>query len=122
MATIRPLGTMLAVLSILALAAPAANARKRHELPKNGSVHREVTRTGPDGRTLTSTADTSWQRGDGKWTRDTVRTGPKGGQTTTHVDGAKTADGFVRDKTTTGPNGTTVATHDELHRSAPAAQ
>jgi hypothetical protein len=38
------------------------------------------------------------------------------------VDGAKTADGFVRDKTTTGPNGTTVATHDELHRSAPAAQ
>jgi hypothetical protein len=117
MTTLRPLGMTLAILSILVLAAPAANARKRHELPKSGSVHREVTRTGPDGQPLTSTADTTFQRGDGKWTRDTVRTGPKGGQTTTHVDGAKTADGFVRDKTTTGPNGKTATTHDELHRS-----
>ena len=106
MATTRPLGWTLAVLCILALAAPAAQARGRHpKLPARGSAHREVTRTGPNGNSRTSSADTTWQRGDGAWTRDTVRTGPNGGQSVTHVDGAKTADGFVREKTTTGPNG-----------------
>ena len=102
-------------------AAPAADARARQTrarqtAPKSGHSERSVTRTGPDGTSRTSSHDTSWQRGDGKWSRDTVHTGPGGKQATTHVDGAKTEDGRVRDVTRTGPAGQTATTHDELHR------
>ena len=75
-----------------------------------------MTRTGADGTARTSTHDTTWQRGGGKYTRDTLHTGPGGKQGTTHVEGARTPDGAVRDVTRTGPGGKTATTHDELHR------
>ncbi len=106
----------------LLLATPEADARERQararkHAPKSGQVERTTTRTGTDGTSRTSSHDTTWQRGDGRWSRDTVHTGPQGQQSTTHVEGAKTDDGFVRDRTRTGPDGRTATTHDEVHRS-----
>ena len=103
------------------LVAPAADARARQararqSAPKSGHSERTVTRTGPDGPPRTSSHDSSWQRGDGKWSRDTLHTGPGGKQGAIHVEGAKTEDGRVRDVTRTGPAGATATTHDEVHR------
>ena len=111
----------LALLAAIALAATAADAGPRRgrahaRAPKSGQAERTVTRTGPDGTSRTSTHDSTWQRGDGQWTRDTVHTGPGGKQGTTHVEGAKTEDGHVRDVTRTGPNGKSSTTHDEVHK------
>jgi len=111
----------LACLVACLLAAPEADARARQarvgkSAPKSGHAERTVTRTGPDGSSRTSSHDSSWQRGDGQWSRDTVHTGPGGKQGTTHVEGAKTQDGVVRDVTRTGPGGKTATTHDEVHR------
>jgi hypothetical protein len=111
----------LSLLVALALSATAADARQRgararQGAPKSGHAERTVTRTGADGTSRTSQHDTSWQRGDGMWSRDTVHTGPGGKQATTHVDGAKTDDGHVRDVTRTGPDGKTSTTHDEVHK------
>lgn len=113
----------LALIGLVALllVAPDANAgerraRARKSAPKSGQVERTVTRTGPDGTSRTSSHDTTWQRGDGQWSRDTVHTGPGGKQGTAHVEGSKTGDGAVRDVTRTGPGGRTATTHDELHR------
>jgi hypothetical protein len=106
----------LSCLVALLLAASGADARERQQRAKSGQVHRSVTRTGADGTSGTSTHDTTWQRGGGKYSRDTVHTGPGGKQATTHVEGAKTQDGRVRDVTRTGPGGKTSTTHDELHR------
>jgi hypothetical protein len=111
----------LACLVALLLAAPEADARARHararkSAPKSGEASRTVTRTAPDGTSRTSSHDSTWQRGDGQWTRDTVHTGPNGKQATTHVDGAKTENGHVRDVTRTGPDGKTATTHDEVQR------
>ena len=105
----------------LLLATPEAGARERQGrartgAAKSGHAERTVTRTRPDGTSRTSTHESTWQRGDGKWTRDTVHTGPGGKQGTTHVEGATTQDGRVRDVTRTGPDGKTATTHDELHR------
>lgn len=119
----RPSRLAILVLTLLValLLAPQAHAwqRRAHArkpVPKSGEVERTVTRTGPDGTSRTSSHDTTWQRGDGKWTRDTMHTGPNGQQGTTHVEGSKTEDGAVRDVTRTGPGGKTSTTHDELHR------
>ncbi len=103
------------------LASPDADARERQGragkgAPKSGHAERSVTRTRPDGTTRTSTHDSTWQRGGGKYSRDTVHTGPGGKQGTTHVEGAKTRDGRVRDVTRTGPGGKTATTHDEVQR------
>jgi len=111
----------LACLVGFLLVAPEADARSRQArarqgAPKSGHAERTVTRTGPDGSSRTSTHDSSWQRGDGQWSRDTVHTGPGGKQGTTHVEGAKTQDGRVRDVTRTGPGGKQATTHDEVHR------
>jgi hypothetical protein len=112
----------LAFAFALLLATPDADARERQGrarvggAAKSGQAHRTVTRTGPDGTPRTSTHDSTWQRGGGKYTRDTVHTGPGGKQGTTHVEGAKTQDGRVRDVTRTGPGGKTATTHDEVHR------
>ena len=102
---------LLCSASLALLAAPAAHAgerRARHPVPKSGEVSRTVTRTGADGTSRTSTHDTKWERGDGRWTRDTVHTGPNGKQATTHVDGARTENGTTRDITHTRPDGSTV--------------
>jgi hypothetical protein len=110
----------LSCLVAVLLAAPQADARERRarkHAPKSGHVERTTTRTGPDGASRTSSHDTTWQRGDGRWSRDTVHTGPNGQQGTTHVEGAKTEDGAVRDRTRTRPDGRTATTHDEVHRS-----
>jgi len=112
---------LLTALVAFLLGAPQAHAWQRlaqadNGAPKSGEADRTVTRTGPSGTSHTSTRNTTWQRGGGKWTRNTVRTGPNGKQTTTHVDGSKTADGAVRDVTRTGPNGKTATTHDEIHK------
>jgi hypothetical protein len=106
----------------LAFVASAADAGQRRAraaqgAPKSGQAQRTVTRTGPDGTSRTSTHDSTWQRGNGTWTRDSVHTGPNGKQGTTHVEGAKTDDGRVRDVTRTGPGGRTSTTHVEVHRS-----
>ena len=61
------------------------------DAPKSGETDRTVTRTGPHGTSRTSTNHTTWQRGGGRWTRNTVHTGPAGKQTTTHVDGVTSA-------------------------------
>jgi hypothetical protein len=113
--------TAFVALAALVLAAAGADAgdrpaRARKSAPKSGHVERTVTRTGRDGTSRTSSHDTTWQRGDGQWTRDTVHTGPGGKQATTHVEGAKTEDGAVRDVTRTGPDGKTATVHDEVHR------
>jgi hypothetical protein len=110
-----------ACLVALLLSTPGADARERMGrsrvgAAKSGQVHRTVTRTGADGTARTSTHDTSWQRGGGQYSRDTLHTGPGGKQGTTHVEGARTSDGAVRDVTRTGPGGQTATTHDELHR------
>src|SRR5215831_15056451 len=99
-------------LPLFCLLAASASA----DAPKSGETDRTVTRTGPHGTSRTSTNHTTWQRGGGRWTRNTVHTGPAGKQSTTHVDGSKTQDGTVRDVTRTGPNGKTSTTHDDLHR------
>jgi hypothetical protein len=111
----------LAFLVALLFAVPDADARERQGrarmgAAKSGQAHRSVTRTGPDGAARTSTHDSTWQRGGGKYTRDTVHTGPGGKTATTHVEGAKTSDGRVRDVTHTGPGGKTATTHDEIRR------
>jgi hypothetical protein len=111
----------LSCLVALLLSTPGADARERMGrsrtgAAKSGQAHRTVTRTGADGTARTSTHDTSWQRGGGKYSRDTLHTGPGGRQGTTHVEGARTPDGAVRDVTRTGPGGKTATTHDELHR------
>jgi len=111
----------LACLVALLLATPDSDARERQGRArmgsaKSGQAQRTVTRTGPDGTARTSTHDSTWQRGGGKYTRDTVHTGPGGKQGTTHVEAAKTSDGRVRDVTRTGPGGKTSTTHDEVHR------
>jgi hypothetical protein len=99
-----------ACLIALLLCVSGADARERTGRAhkggaKSGQAHRTVTRTGPDGTARTSTHDSRWQRGDGKWTRDTVHTGPGGKQGTTHVEGAKTENGYTRQSTRTGPGG-----------------
>lgn len=111
----------LTALVALLLAAPEADAgqrraRARKSAPKSGQAERTLTRTAPDGSLRTSSQKSTWQRGDGKWSRDSMHTGPGGKQGTTHVDGAKTEDGRVRDVTRTGPGGKTATTHDELQR------
>lgn len=108
----------LAALALLLLAAGPAEARERRggRVPKSGSAHREVTRTGPGGEPRTRTQDSTWQRGDGAWTRDTTHTGPGGRQGTTQVEGQRSGDGWIRSKTSTGPGGRTATTNDELHR------
>ena len=116
-------GSAFACLAVLLLAASSVHAEERpggarKGAPKSGHVQRTVTRTDASGVAHTGTADTTWQRGDGHFTRDTVFTGANGKQATTHVDAAKTADGHVRDVTRTGPEGKTSTTHDELHRTA----
>jgi hypothetical protein len=103
-------GFTLTCLIALLLCLPDADARERRGraqtgAAKSGQIHRTVTRTGPDGTARTSTHDSRWQRADGKWTRDTVHTGPGGKQGTTHVEGAKTGNGYTRQSTHTGPNG-----------------
>src|SRR5215471_16219381 len=73
-----------------------------------GSVHRETTRTGPNGEPRTRTQDTTWQRGDdGQETRDTTWTGPNGKTATRHTEVQKTAGGHTTHSTTTRPNGRT---------------
>lgn len=111
----------LSLVVALAFVAPAADAGQRRArahkgAPKSGHAERTVTRTRPDGTSRTSQHDTTWQRGDGQWSRDTVHTGPNGQQGTTHVEGAKTENGRVRDVTRTGPGGKTSTTHDEVQR------
>ena len=94
------------LLCLLALSAGAGPLeRASSDSPKSGEVDRTVTRTGPDGTSRTSTGKTTWKRGGGHWTRDTVHTGPNGKQSTTHVDGQKTDNGYTREATHTGPNG-----------------
>jgi hypothetical protein len=73
----------------------------------SGSVHRETTRTGPDGQTRTRQKDTTWERGDGQATRDTTWTGANGKTATRHTDAQKTGDGHTTHSTTTGPGGKT---------------
>lgn len=100
----------LSLLVGLALVAPAADAGQRRArahkgAPKSGHVERTVTRTGKDGTSRTSQHDTTWQRGGGQWSRDTVHTGPNGKQGTTHVEGAKTENGYTKTTTRTRPDG-----------------
>lgn len=100
----------LAGLVALLLASPDADARERQErarmgAPKSGHAERSVTRTRPDGTTRTSSHDSTWQRGDGKYSRDTVHTGPGGKTATTHDEVQRTEDGYTRATTHTGPNG-----------------
>lgn len=103
---------LLVLFSAALLAAPAQaggrRARAAHA-PESGEAHRTVTRTGADGTSRTSSHDTTWQRGDGRWTRDTVHTGPNGKQATTHVDGARTGTGSTRQVTHTRPDGSSVS-------------
>jgi len=73
-----------------------------------GSVHRETTRTGPNGATRTRQQDTTWQRGDGHATRDTTWTGPNGKTGTRHTEVQKTEDGHTTHSTTTRPDGKTT--------------
>ena len=73
----------LSCLVALLLSAPGADARERMGrsrmgAAKSGQAHRTVTRTGSDGTARTSTHDTTWQRGGGEYSRDTVHTGPGG--------------------------------------------
>ena len=103
-------GFTLSCLVALLLSAPGADARERMGRArmggaKSGQAHRTVTRTGADGAAHTSTHDTTWQRGGGKYTSDTLHTGPGGKQATTHVEGARTEKGYTRQSTHTGPNG-----------------
>lgn len=103
----------LAALVALLLAAPQADARPRHArkgAPKSGEASRTVTRTAPDGTSRTSTHDTTWERGDDRWTRDTVHTGPNGKQSTTHVDGSydPATRTWTKDVTHTRPDGSTA--------------
>lgn len=106
----RPASLALAFAFALLLSTPDADARERQGraragAPKSGQAHRSVTRTGQDGTPRTSTHDSTWQRGGGQWTRDTVHTGPGGKQGTTHVDGQRTEDGYTKTTTHTGPQG-----------------
>ncbi|HVH20029.1 MAG TPA: hypothetical protein VNF72_17175 [Myxococcota bacterium] len=100
------------LLVALALVAPAADAGQRRTrahkgVPTSGHIERTVTRTGKDGTSRTSQHDTTWQRGGGQWSRDTVHTGPNGKQGTTHVEGAKTENGYTKTTTRTRPDGST---------------
>ena len=95
-------------LALVVLSVAPAGARERFggkHLPPRGSEQRTVTRTGVNGQSHTWTQNSTWQRGNGAWSRDTTTTNPQGKTWNTQVTGAKTADGFVRDKTVTGPNG-----------------
>src|SRR5262245_10155259 len=103
-------GLTRSFLVALLLGAPGADDRERMGrarmgAAKSGQAHRTVTRTGADVTARTSTHDTSWQRGAGKYTRDTLHTGPGGKQATTHVEGARTENGYTRQSTHTGPDG-----------------
>jgi hypothetical protein len=78
----------LAFLTAFLLTSPDADAREcqgraRMGAAKSGHSERSVTRTRPDGTSRTSTHDSTWQRGGGKYSRDTVYTGPGGKQGTT---------------------------------------
>jgi hypothetical protein len=100
----------LAGLAAFLLTVPDADARERQGgarmgAGKSGQAERTVTRTRPDGSTRTSKHDSTWQRGDGKYTRDTVHTGPRGKTATTHDEVRRTDGGYSRATTHTGPNG-----------------
>jgi hypothetical protein len=102
----------ISLLAALVLVVPAADAGPRHArahkgAPTSGHVERTVTRTGKDGVSRTSQHDTTWQRGGGQWSRDTLHTGPNGKQGTTHVEGVKTDTGYTKTTTHTRPDGTT---------------
>src|SRR5262249_20775556 len=87
-------------LALVVLSVPPAGARERFggkHLPPRGSEQRTVTRTGVNGQSHTWTQNSTWQRGNGAWSRDTTTTNPQGKTWNTQVTGAKTADGFVRD-------------------------
>jgi len=101
--------SLLVALAFVASAADAGPraARARQGAPTSGHSERTVTRTGPDGTARTSQHVTDWQRGNGQWTRDTVHTGANGKQATTHVEGAKTDNGYTKTTTHTRPDGTT---------------
>ena len=78
---------------------------------RSGSVHREVTRTGPGGETRTRQRDTTWTRGGGQATRDTTWTGSNGRTATRHDEVQRTENGRTSHSIHTGPNGRT-ATRD----------
>lgn len=124
------LAALLALSLGLWLAAPAgAGERRAHPRPKSGHVERTITRTGPDGVSRTSQHDTSWQRGDGQWTRQDVRTGPNGGVTTRSASGVydRETRTLNKDVTLTRPDGTSSSKHvtrqvTPVTESSPAAR
>jgi hypothetical protein len=101
-------------------AARPARQHRAHGGAASGSVHRETTRTGPDGVSRTSQKDTTWQRGDGKVTRDTTWTGANGKTATRHTEVQKTEDGRTSQTTVTHPDGSTTTRSSSVSR-APAA-
>jgi hypothetical protein len=90
-----------AALTGVAFGAIAADAER--------TVRRKITRTNAAGESRTVTKESRWQRQDGKWIRDTTRTGAKGGQVTSHSELVKTGEGsWERNTTVTGPKGNQV--------------
>jgi len=117
MQTSRFASLALALLVAFLLAAPDADARTRQtrarkSAPTSGHVERSVTRTGPDGSSRTSSHESTWQRGDGQWSRDSVHTGPNGGVTTRNAAGAYDPETktWTREKVVTRPDGSSVTT------------
>lgn len=123
------------LLSAAALVHDTAEARGR---PRAGrTVHSTVTRTGPEGRTLTrNSQSTATEHGfqssstvtgpNGKsamrsqtgnydpetktWTRNANSVGPNGKTASTSATVQKTDNGYTRDVTHTGPNGKSATT------------
>jgi hypothetical protein len=108
-------------LCCVALTASTALAREpRGGAAHSGSSHREVTRTGPDGRSRTWVGDTSWQRGNGRFDRHTVQTGPRGATRSKDVHVERTDTGATRTTRVTRPDGSSVESHQTFTRSGPA--
>ena len=71
---------------------------------ENQSVRTQRRITGPNGRSATS--DSTLQRTDDGFTRDTVVTGPRGGSASRTTDVSRDPEtGLTRERVTTGPNG-----------------
>lgn len=111
---------LLTTLFCVALTSSTALAGEPRGSSRSGSSHREVTRTGADGRSRTWQSDTTWQRGNGKFDRHTTQTGPRGATRSKQVHVERTDGGATRTSTITRPDGSSVDVVQTITRSGPA--
>jgi hypothetical protein len=94
----------------IALAVPVTSYARNISVNKSrteGGRTRDVTRTGPNGKTITHDGSSSYDASTKTFSRSSSTVGPNGGTTSSTGNIVKTTDGTTRTTTFTGLNGET---------------